>query len=471
MRPRSITAQLFMVIVSVIAVCWVVVIAIVLSWLQLNLQSTWDEKLEAIATQMLITIPARSKFERRAGPGLQLPDTFTSEREELVFQVWIDRSRMVARTPGAPDSALQPSFTDGAASTIVNGVQWRVYAITDKTGRVSVQVGNPQSVVDADMRHAAWHALALASLLVIVAGVVMWFVVRRSLQPVRALGIALRHRNQFDLTPLPLSKLPREIHVLVASFNHMLERLDAAIDGERRFIGDAAHELRTPLSALQAQAEIALAAEDVDSKNRALSKLLRVAKRSTRLSEQLLDLARLNAGSTAPTHAVTELSVLVHHVAQEFEVHASQNARALYLDIHRCVIVCNVDEIGILLRNLVDNSLRYTAEGGNILISCGYVADATGKSHSAHTSQDQPRVYLQVADDGPGVPESERDAIFVRFHRVAGTPVRGSGIGLSLVAGIVDLHQASIETGPGLSGRGFSVRIVFPGIAGDTRGL
>ncbi|SOT95497.1 two-component system sensor protein [Xanthomonas arboricola pv. fragariae] len=465
MRPRSITAQLFMVIVSVIAVCWVAVIAIVLSLLSLNLESTWDEKLEAIATQILITIPAKSKFDRKAGPGLQLPDTFTNAREPLVFQIWIDRSMMVARTPGAPDSALQPSFAQGAATTVIKGEQWRVYTVTDKTGRVSVQVGNPQSVVDADMRHQAWHALALATLLVIVAGVVMWVVVRRSLQPVRALGRALRHRKQFDLTPLPLSKLPREIHVLVASFNHMLERLDAAIEGERRFIGDAAHELRTPLSALQAQAEIALSAEDVDSKNRALVKLLRVAKRSTRLSEQLLDLARLNAASSAPMHAITELSVLVQHVAQEFEVHASQNARALYLDIHSCSIACNVDEIGILLRNLVDNAMRYTPEGGNILVSCGYAADATRADGNQHTNDDR-KVFLQVADDGPGVPESERDAIFVRFHRVAGTPVRGSGIGLSLVAGIVDLHHASIETGPGLSGRGFSVRIVFPAASG-----
>ncbi|WP_115552407.1 ATP-binding protein [Xanthomonas arboricola] len=461
MRPQSITAQLFMVIVSVIALCWVAVIALVLTLLSLNLKSTWDEKLEAIATQMLITIPAKSRFDQRAGPGLQLPDTFIGAREQLVFQVWIDRTMMVARTPGAPDSALQPSFTDGAATTLIQGEHWRVYSVTDRTGRVSVQVGNPQSVVDADLRHEAWHALALATVLVVVAGVVMWCVVRRSLQPVRALGKALRRRKSLDLAPLPLSKLPREIHALVASFNHLLERLDAAIEGERRFIGDAAHELRTPLSALQAQAEIALGAQDLQSKNQALLKLLRVAKRSTRLSEQLLDLARLNAGRSASMHQPTELSMLVHHIAQEFEVHARQNGRALYLDIHSCVVACNVDDIGILLRNLVDNAMRYTPEGGNILISCGYIADATSEDGAETVSE----VFLQVADDGPGVPESEREAIFVRFHRVAGTPVRGSGIGLSLVAGIVDLHQARIETGPGLSGRGFSVRIVFPGSA------
>ncbi len=461
MKSRSFNAQLVLVIAGVIALCWTVVLAAVLTQLSLNRTSTWDEKLAGVATQLLVTIPADSRFEGRAGPGLKLREFPDAGYEPLAFQIWVDRNRLIASTPGAPESPLQPGFADGAASTLVEESQWRVYSASDSSGRVTVQVGNLQSVVDADMRHEAAHALILATVLLVIGGFVMWAVSQSTLKPVRALGAAMRHRRSFDFTPLPLDGLPWELHPLVDSFNHVLRQLDEAIEGERRFIGDAAHELRTPLSALQAQAEIALRATDPQDKDAALRKLLVVARRSTRLSEQLLDLARINAGAKIPKHAQADLSTLVQHVAQEFEVYASQNQRSLFLDVHACTIPGDVDEIGILLRNLLHNAMRYTAEGGNVLVRCGYEPPARIGA--------VPTVYLEVADDGRGVPAAEREAIFERFHRAAGTPVRGSGIGLSLVAGIAKSHNATIQTDIGLEGRGLMVRVVFPGMAASPR--
>lgn len=457
MKSRSFNAQQVLVIIGVIALCWAIVLAAVLTQFSLNRTSTWDEKLAGIATQLLVTIPADSRFEGRAGPGLKPRESPGVELEPLAFQIWVDRNRLIAGTPGAPNSPLQPRFTDGAASTVVEGNQWRVYSASDSTGRVTVQVGNQQSVVDADMRHEAAHALALATVLLLIAGFVMWFVTRAALRPVRALGSAMRHRRSFDFTLLPLDRLPRELHPLVDSFNHVLQQLDEAIEGERRFIGDAAHELRTPLSALQAQAEIALRATNTQDKDVALKKLLVVAQRSTRLSEQLLDLARINAGAKSPKHAPADLSKLVQHVAQEFEVYAAQHHRSLFLDMATCTIQCDIDEIGILLRNLLHNAMRYTAEGGNVLVRCGYTPPVQ--------TNVAPTIFLEVADDGPGVPDAEHVAIFERFHRVPGTPVRGSGIGLSLVAGIAESHHAAIQTAAGLEGRGLMVRVVFPGIS------
>ncbi|PPT77574.1 two-component sensor histidine kinase [Xanthomonas arboricola pv. populi] len=457
MKSRSFNAQLILVIVAVIALCWTVVLGVVLTQLSLNRTSTWDEKLGAIATQLLVTIPADSDFNGGGRPGLKLKEIAGTGHEQLVFQIWIDRNRMVAGTPGSPRLPLQPDFSDGAASTRVENQQWRVYSASDRTGRVTVQVGNLQSIVDADMRHEAAHALALATVLLVIAGLVMWLVTQAALRPVRALGAAMRHRRRFDFTALPLDRLPRELHPLVDSFNHVLEQLDEAIEGERRFIGDAAHELRTPLSALQAQAEIALRATDPQHKDAALRKLLVVANRSTRLSEQLLDLASINAGAKAPKHLPADLDKLVHHVAREFEIYASLNRRSLFLAVEPCRISCDINEIGILLRNLMHNAMRYTSEGGNVLVRCGNQApDGRDPEHSM--------VYLEVADDGPGVPPEQHEAIFERFYRVAGTPVRGSGIGLSLVAGIAESHAAAIRTGTGLEDRGLMVRVVFPSI-------
>jgi signal transduction histidine kinase len=446
-----------MVLLGVIALCWVIVLAVVLTHFSKNRTSTWDERLQAIATQLLLTIPADSVPDTRARPRLHLRDSGSRDGEGLVFQIWVDQTMLVARTPGAPDSPLQPIFKDGTVSTTVANRHWRVYSTSDDAGRVNVQVGILQSVVDADLRHEALHALSLATVLLVLAGIITWLVTQHSLRSVKTLGRTMRDRHSLDLTPLPFGRLPQELHPLILSFNHLLGQLDKAIEGERRFIGDAAHELRTPLSALQVQAAIALRADNVADKDVALARLLVVARRSTRLAEQLLDLARLNAGTKAPQHTDADLSELVRHVAQEFEVVASHNRRSLRLEVEPCVIRCNIDEIGILLRNLLDNALRYTAEGGNVLVRCGY--------QTRPDLRRKPAVYLEVADDGLGVPLEQREAIFERFHRVAGTLVSGSGIGLSLVAGIALLHKATIQTDTGLDKRGLLVRVVFPTIA------
>lgn len=455
MKSKSFNTQLILVIIGVTALFWMIAVAVVLTKVSLNRTSTWDERLAAITTQLLVAIPADSHFDERAGPGLTLPQSLDAERKSLAFQIWVDRRKMLAGSPGAPGSPLRSDFADGPVSAHVEGKKWRVYSASDSTGRVAVQVGNLQSVVDADMRHKAVEEVIQTTVLLVIVGLAMWMVTLSAFKPVRALGTAMGRRPRLDFTPLPLDGLPQELHPLVESFNHLLHQLDETIEGERRFIGDAAHELRTPLSTLQGQVEIALRETNPHAKDAALRKLLVVAQRSTRLSEQLLDLARINAGAKAPQHAPADLSKLVQHVAQEFEVYAIQNQRSLFLDVSSCSILCDIDEIGILLRNLLHNAMRYTAERGNILVRCGYLPVA----HAGEASM----VFLEVADNGPGVPVAEHDAIFERFHRVASTPVRGSGIGLSLVAGIAKAHNATIHTGTGLENQGLMVRVVLPG--------
>lgn len=461
MKSRSINAQVILAIIGVTALFWTIVVGVVLTKTAINRTSSWDERLEAIATQVLVTIPADSGFHEREGQGLTLPQHLEATRGTLVFQIWVDRSRLLASTPGGPETPLRPDFADGPLSTRVEGKKWRVYSASDSSGRVTVQAGNLQSVVDADFRREATDELIQTTLLLMVLGVVMWIMNLGALKPVRALGMAMHRRPPFDFTPLSLDRLPRELHPLVDSFNHVLQQLNEAIEGERRFIGDAAHELRTPLSTLQGQAEIALRETDPQEKDAALRKLLAVVRRSTRLSEQLLDLASINAGAKAPRHAPADLGSLVQHVAQEFEVYASQNQRSLFLDVSSCMIQCDIDEIGILLRNLLHNAMRYTAEGGNVLARCGTMQPSQAGQAAG--------VFLEVLDDGPGVPAAERDAIFRRFHRVANNPVRGSGIGLSLVASIAESHKAAIRTGVGLEGRGLMVRVVFPPIQAGRR--
>jgi len=446
---RSLRSRMLTVLATVV-LCWTIALAALVLYFTHSQNSVWDEKLESIATRLLLSLPA-GKALQASGESLKLRHAASPDSAQLVFQVWLDRSRMVASTPGSPATALRPDFVEGPATSVIDGVRWRVYSVSDSTGRIHVQVGNVHSLVAGEMQKRAIVALALNTLLLMLVGGLMWFAVHRSLRPVVAVGAALRGRRSFDLTPLSAQALPSELQPLVAAFNHVLAQLSGAVEGERRFIADAAHELRTPLSALQAQAQVAMHAQTAAEKDAAVAKLVVVVERTVRLSEQLLDLARLNAGANAPEHTSADLGELILHVMREFEIDAQKQARAITLAIEPAPIQCNVDEIGILLRNLVDNALRHTPADARIRIGCGHDAGPGG-----------PFVYLEVADDGPGVPEAEREAIFRRFYRAAGTDARGSGIGMSLVAGIAQLHHARIQTSEGLEGRGFGIRILFP---------
>jgi signal transduction histidine kinase len=447
----SLQGRMLLVVGVTILLCWAGALTGLGVYLSQSNSSVWDDKLRSIANQILITIPTKATLPKDEVPTVQLHRGGQHDGETLAFQVWVGTSRLMVRTPQAPATPLRADFTDGFDSRMVDGQRWRVYSVSDSTGKVHVQVGNLHSVMDAQLRNKAFIALGLVTLLLALAGAGMWWAVRRALQPVVALQSALRRRHHFDLTPLPAAPLPTELHPLVDAFNHQLRHLDEAVQAERRFIGDAAHELRTPLAALQAQAQVALQARASEDKDAALVKLLAVAQRSTRLSEQLLDLAKLDAGQHAAHQSLADLSELALHVVREFDVQAQQQGRHIVLATEPCGIACDVDEVGILLRNLIDNALRYTGTGGQVRIRCAQLAGQGGEE-----------VLLEVADDGPGVPPAEHQAVFRRFHRVAGNRARGSGIGLSLVAGIAQLHGARIETGTGLDGRGFGVRVLFP---------
>lgn len=445
---KSLRGRMLLVIGSCIVICWALVLAVTLGYIARGESGAWDDDLRSLGNRVLLSMPPGMSTLAAVKPALLPPAVKQSYDDDTSYQIWSNRTRQVVRAPDAPLTPLRPDFIDGFSTTLIDGKQWRVYSVADSSGTIHAQVGNLRSSIDAEIRLKVLTVLGVSTLLLLMGGALMAWAVRRALNPVIGIGAALRSREKFDLTPLPLAQLPTELHPLVVSFNHLLDQVGQAVQSERRFIDDAAHELRTPLSALQAQAQVALKAATLAEKDTALAKLLAVAQRSTRLSEQLLDLARLDAGAHLAHAALADLSELAVHVVREFDVVAEQQRRTLVIAATPCQIACDIDEIGILLRNLIDNALRFAPPGGRVRIACGHAEN---------------QVYLEVADDGPGVPETERERIFQRFHRLAeGKQGRGSGIGLSLVAAIARLHRAGIVTGAGLDGRGFCVRILFP---------
>jgi signal transduction histidine kinase len=445
----SLRARLRRVIGATVVSCWAVGVGMVVVYTTNSENSIWDGKLQTFGTRLLLTLPAEKLNRGPYAPALELPTGMQAKADDFAFQVWRSDRKLFVKTPSAPDIPFEPSFRDGLESRVVAGRKWRIYTISDRDNRVSVQVANLQSVIDREMEYEALVALAILTAVLLVAAALLHRALDRSLRPLVALADAIRQRRDFDLAPLAATQLPLELQPLVGAFNHLLGRLDSAVAAERRFIGDAAHELRTPLSVMQAQADVALHAPSGSEKDRALRRVQQGARRTARLAEQLLDMARLDASDVASCTARVDLAQLVTHIVEEHAFHAARLGCMLDMATAPADAIGDIDELAILLRNLVDNAIRFASSGGQVVVASGSTGD---------------QAWLAVSDDGPGVPQHERDAIFQRFYRLPGNAGRGSGIGLSLVAAIARLHRARIVTGTGLEGRGFSVRIAFPSV-------
>ena len=445
-----------------LASLFVVIAAVWTAWfglqaLQMSQDQTgrWDQSLRAIGQQMLLSMPAGSE-DMTAANRYRLPAGIRpheSSAPDLAYQVWTRSGHPVMLSSGAPRTAflaVQQVEAEALAQVIVDGIEWRVYALWDEQRSLQVQVAKPQGQLDAELGSWLRASLGTALLLMATLGAVTWWTVRWSLRPTDVVGEAIMRRQALDLRPLPVSGLPRELQPLVNAFNDLLARMEVSLHAERRFLADAAHEMRTPLAALMAQAQLALTATSAEESRTALIPLIGGIQRSARLTEQMLDLARVDAGdreSRPPAQAIHELVDLLVH---DFDAMALAAGQRLRLHTEPCEARLGIDAVGILVRNLVDNALRYSGPGATVDVEC-----------RPETSGDRTTTVLRVRDNGPGVPPADRHRILDRFYRVPGSGHQGSGIGLSLVARVAELSGATIELGSGLDSRGLGVTVRF----------
>lgn len=407
----------------------------------------WDQKLHEVANVAMRSLPI-SLTEAKGPIGFEPADGGkVSFETQINFQIWTrDGSRQLAHSPGAPATPLNDRFESGYANVTVNGQPWRMYASNDASNRIQIQVGIALADRRAEFRAWLWQGLQASALLFLLLTLTLRLVVNRTLARLDGLRATLLSRDPFDLAPLPHDGMPAELQPLIVSVNRLLARLETAMNRERRFIADAAHELRTPLAALTTHAELARTADENASRQVALDRLLAVARRATRLSEQLLDQARLDAIEQRPATPV-DLAALVSMGVRDYESAARDKGQHIMLDTHACTVNGDIDAIGILISNLMDNAVRYTPEGGDIEVRC--------------TPTTKGGALLSVADNGPGVPEAEWPRLFERFYRsrAASNGLRGSGIGLALVAQIARLHGGKAWCAGGLDGRGLRVTV------------
>jgi two-component system sensor histidine kinase QseC len=369
-------------------------------------------------------------------------------QQKVALQIWDRDGHLLLRSAGAPDTPL--AAVDGYSEDTARGRLWRYYGEWSGNHRLRVVVGQ-----NHDVRGELIGKIAMRLAFPLLIGLplsALWIAVAlsRGMAPLAGVARDIGRRGPDQLEAVSPARAPEEIRPLVESLNGLLARLFRALEGERRFTADAAHELRTPLAGLRAQAQVALRADNEAQRRHALEQVLAGTGRAAHLIDQLLTLARLDPTRQPTTAASADIAAVAAEVCAELGSSAVARHVSLTLDVapgQPPKVACAAEWLRILIRNLVDNALRYSEDGGTVRVEVG---------------ADPAAVTLSVTDDGPGIPAELRTAVFERFRRLAGQHIEGSGLGLSIVARIVEMAGAAIELGDGSGGRGLCVRVRFP---------
>lgn len=365
------------------------------------------------------------------------------------FQVWTNGGKMLLHSSKAPKIPLTAEV-DGFSDKNISDQDWRVFTTyNDKAGVRTVLAER------YDTRNELGHRIAQDDLYIMLltfplSGLLIWIIIGRGLDSLDKVAEEVANRAPSHLEPVDIHEVPEEIKPVIDELNQLFFRLKEGFEREKRFAADAAHELRTPLAALKAQAQVALNANDIEEKNAALHKLLASVNRSTHIVQQLLTMSKLVPEATSfDEEDEVNLEKLTRDILAMMAPLAVEKQIELEFEHeeHVPMIKGNATALGILIRNLVDNAIRYSYENGRIVVQI-------------LTNNNE--VVIEVCDNGPGIPAELQARVFERFFRVLGNKSPGSGLGLAIVQQICALHRGRVLISSPQVGIGLIVRVYLP---------
>lgn len=439
--PASLRARLLLLLLSATLLLWSV--AGVLSFFEAHheIEELFDAQL-ASSARILLAQAGHAPGEIKVGSATE----FHKYERKIAFQIWDEHGRQLLRSANAPPQATAGERR-GFHDVWAGSHKWRVFSHWDEERRLWVQVAESYEVRDelteaiaAQLFYPLVFALPLLAFLV-------WLGVGKGLAPLQRVAAEVSRRAPQHLSQLKADGVPSEIRPLVAALNALLVRLGLALENERRFTADAAHELRTPLAGVKTQAQVALRATDDGQRRHALRQVVAGTDHATRLVEQLLTLARLDPGAKSAQFRPLALRALLVECVMAQAPQALEKSIELSVADGDGKISGDPTMLAVLMRNLVDNAIRYTPPGG--WVKTGVNATPDG-------------IVLEVRDSGPGVAEEEREQVLRRFYRVLGSGAEGSGLGLSIAQRVAELHGGTLELGESEAG-GLAVRVHFAG--------
>ena len=436
---RSIKARLLALALAAIVLVWLAAVG----FTYFDARREIDELLDAHLAQAASLLIAQTAHDME-----QIETEHAASHKyspKVAFQIWEHGRRLRLHSANAPDEPLGAQTT-GFSGRVIDGIRWRVYSTWDPSGELLIHVGERAAVRDELAGEISKHLLQPLLYALPLLAVLLWFAVSRGLKPLVRLAADVGRREPTNLAPLDAEGAPTEVRPLTAQLNRLFARVTSSLENERRFTADAAHELRTPLAGIRAQVQVARAASKESERERALDQAIRACDRTTHLVEQLLTLARLDRAESAPRQSCRLRAVADDVIAEAAPV-AHEAGISLTLEDGDDAEVPGVPELlHVLLRNLVDNAVRYSPEGATVRVTIGRRAA---------------RSFIAVTDEGPGIAPEEHNKVLERFYRGLGTGKPGAGLGLSIVKRIAELHDAELKLEPGENGRGLRATVAF----------
>ena len=434
---HSLRARLLWFLLAAIVATAVVQVSVTYRTARAEADEIFDYHMQQMALALRAGLPV-------GGPGT-MGNSFVDDHEfEFAVQVWTDNGLQVFQSTAR--AALPQRAVLGFTNVQAQGTTWRVYSMQAQSQVIQV-------AQDLAARRAMAGTLALRTVLpiAVMAPLLMllvWWVVGASLHPVSRVRRQLAARQADELGAISEEGLPDEIRPLVRELNGLFGRVRGAFEAQQSFVADAAHELRSPLAALKLQVQGLQRASDDTMRALAVARLGAGVDRATRLVEQLLVLARQQASAAA---SPAPQAVALADIARGAVADAAPAAQARDIDLglgeaDEGTVLGHAEALRILLRNLLDNAIKYSPAGGKVDLEVVRTGD---------------RLQLVVEDSGPGIPAADRERVLDRFHRGAGTGVAGSGLGLAIVKAIAELHGASLRLGHSVRLGGLSVELSF----------
>ncbi|HQS57821.1 MAG: hypothetical protein B7Y56_05455 [Gallionellales bacterium 35-53-114] len=448
MRHRaSLKQRLLALILGVIALVWLGATA----FTYLDAREEFDEVLDAHLAQAAALLLVQTTHDLDELETEQVPMLHKYSRR-VAFQVWEEGKRLVLHSANAPQQPLA-EIENGFSDRTLEGKRWRVFSSRDESGTYLIHVAESADVRDELAADIAGNLLRPLLFSLPLLAILLWVAVARGLQPLAALAREVERREPENLAALDTSAAPREVLPLIERLNRLFARIAVSLQKERSFTADAAHELRTPIAAIKAQTQVARMAASEAERIHALDNALLGCDRASRLITQLLTLAQVDTPRVDTLDRSVMEACQLKDIAAETIADLAPSAleKGVQLELLAAAetdatVPGNPELLRVLLRNLLDNAILHTPGGTTVQVNI---------------SREQKMFCLSVSDNGPGIPEAERSKVLDRFYRPLGTQASGSGLGLSIVKRIAEVHNATLQILPVSKGSGLTVKVCF----------
>lgn len=436
---RSIKKQILIFIFIIMCVNTIVIAFATYFELKHEMDDFFDENIKQLAHAIAVNdLSEESQFIEKE----HISGQTVRGEDEFLIQIW---NKGVLSYSSFPSLALPQQQEGGVETVFFDQQEWRYYALAQDNWLI--QVSQPIPVRHTVIWDVYWEILVLILIQFPLLVGVIWFLIGYGFKPLQKISASIGRRNANFLGKISLDDAPQEVRAMIDALNSLLERLDRTLKAQREFTADAAHELRSPLTALSLQLDMLRRAKTEKEKVEAIDALYRGVDRSTHLVQQLLELARQEPDGLQNVTEACTLHDILKKVYQQYEALARSKAidfKMVQLD--NAFIQGDENSLQVMIGNLVNNAILYTQHGGKVELLLRNSKEG---------------VQISVADNGAGIPEEEKQRIFDRFYRIVGTKATGSGLGLYIVKTIAVRHNARIEVAEGLDNIGTTFTVIF----------